>query len=57
MQHSREEAEVTRLEQRHIQSEETGSNGESNHELTYVAERFCGDLGISPETSNDDEQI
>ena len=57
VQHSREEAEVTRLEQRHIKSEEPGCKRETNHEPACIAERFCWEPSIPPQTPDNDQQI
>jgi len=57
VQHSRKEAEIAGLEQSHVQSEESGGEGERNQKPARVAEKLCWNPKVPPGAPNDNKQI
>ena len=55
VQHPRKQAEVTRLEQRHIQGEKSSCEDEDNYEPAHIAEISCRQPEVRPQTSHDDQ--
>src|SRR5215467_161801 len=57
VQHSTKDAEITGLEQCHVQSDGSRGQGEADAKSARIAQRSCLDQSVPPDAADDEKQV